>query len=106
MCSDVNYIRLKKFSIRYRYFLYLDHESRLADSLFIQEKVEVKFLADFAKKNHAWLYVKCRVHKQDEDKFKNSLSKLHDKCLLCGAKGYPAALATMRTMFGSAMGGE
>lgn len=105
MCSEINYIRLKKFSIRYRYFLYLDHESRLADSLFIQRKVEVNFLADYAKKNHAWIYVRCRIRKSDEDSFKNALSELHAKCLLCGVKGYPAALATMRTMFGSAMGG-
>lgn len=99
MNREINYIRLKRFSLLHRDFLYLDHVSNMADSLFIQNEVEVKFMQEVVKKDSDWKFVRCRIHKRDVNKFEDALSKLHDKCLLCNVHGYPQALAQMKVMF-------
>lgn len=103
MDSEVNYLRIKRLSLCNVDYIYLDHESHMADSLFIQNEVQVKFLGEFKKKNSEWEYVRCRINKKDIDQFKDALTRLHDKCRLCGIKGYSAALAHMHTMFVSVM---
>lgn len=103
MNKEVNYIRLKRFSLFHKDFLYLDHKSNMADSLFIQNDVEVSFMQEVVKKDSDWKFVRCRIHKRDVDKFEDALSKLHNKCLICGVRGYSQALAQMKVMFPSVM---
>ena len=47
-----NYWRLRRFSLFYKYYAFVDTEEYLGDQLFIQQKVEVSFGKEFGKKGN------------------------------------------------------
>ena len=74
-----NYWRLRRFSLFYKYYAFVDTEEYLGDQLFIQQKVEVSFGKEFGKKGNDYLIIFCKVRNKDEKKM-----------LLMGHHDYPA----------------
>ncbi|MDU3179936.1 MAG: hypothetical protein E6686_00860 [Lachnospiraceae bacterium] len=85
-----NYWRLRRFSLFYKYYAFVDTEEYLGDQLFIQQKVEVSFGKEFGKKGNDYLIIFCKVRKKDEKNFLKALDELEKKMLLMGHHDYPA----------------
>lgn len=93
------YIKLRKASRRYVYYIYLDHADNMADSLFYREHITVRFKGDFMKEGCDWKYVAVKVRKADEQTFLKALKELPNKLLIAGYDGYDDALAWMNSIF-------
>ena len=85
---DDLYLRIKKLSLRYAYFLFFDVEPYLADQLFIRHKVRVWFEADYSKKESPYLAILCHVRKKDVPAFLAALEDLKKSMLICGRVDY------------------
>lgn len=83
-----NFWRLRRFSFLFDFYAYIDHGSYLADALFVQKKVTVKFLREMAKEGSPFCIVFCRVKKRDSSRFEEALSMLDRKMLLFGYHDY------------------
>ena len=84
-----NYLSLERFSLRHRFYAYLDSGDYLADGLFIKHQVRVKFLQEYAKEGFSYRMIFCRIRKRHEAAFLNALRELPDKMRLCGHPDYP-----------------
>lgn len=85
-----NHLSLERFSLRYKYFTFLDAGEYLADGLFIKHQVTVKFMQEYARDDSPYLMIFCRIKKRDEGAFLAALGELSNKMLLCGYPDYPA----------------
>lgn len=86
-----NYWKTGDFSIFSVLYAYVDHSSYLADQLFVQSKVTMKFKGEMVKEDSPYCIVFCKVLKKDVERFEKALGKLKDKMLLLGHKDYPEA---------------
>lgn len=69
-------------------YAYVDHNSYLADALFVQRKIVMKFKEEMAKNDSPYCIIFCKVLKRDAQKFEEALEKLKDKMLLLGYRDY------------------
>ena len=83
-----NYWKMSDFSIFSVPYAYVDHSSYLADQLFVQNKVTMKFKGEMTKKGSPYCIVFCKVLKKDAERFEEAMGKLKDKMLLLGHKDY------------------
>lgn len=83
------------YSLFTKAYVYLDHVDYLADSLFVQNKIAVKFQYDMAKDGSLYGMVFCKVRKRDTGKFAEAMEQLNNKMILLGHKDYPEACAEM-----------
>ena len=84
----VNFWKLADLSILTVPYAYVDHFSYLADNLFVQEKVRVKFKGEFEKEGSPYRIIMCRVSKRDTERFEEALEKLKNKMLVMGYRDY------------------
>ena len=89
------YLKIRKPSFRYDYFLFFDTPEYLADQLFIKQKVRVWFNQEYAKEGSPFLAIFCRVKKKDSAKFLAALDALKNKMILCGYPEYEAEVQKM-----------
>lgn len=82
------YWTIKKFSLRYDYFLFFDTTPYLADQLFIRHKVRVWFDREYAKDGSPYLAIFCHVKKKDVPEFLSALEDLKKSKILCGHPKY------------------
>lgn len=83
-----NYWKLNGFSLFTIPYVYVDHNSYLADTLFLQRKIIMKFKAEMARVDSPYCIIFCKVLKRDIKKFEDALEKLKDKMLLLGHDDY------------------
>lgn len=83
-----NYWRMSDFSILSVPYAYVDHSSYLADQLFVQNKVTMKFKREMVRDDSPYCIVFCKVLKKDVERFEEALGRLKDKMLLLGYKDY------------------
>lgn len=83
-----NFIQLEKFSLRYKYFCFIDTQEYLADSLFIKHKVRVWFQNEAHNPNTEFIIIFCKVKKDDADRFAEALEELNNKMTLLGHPDY------------------
>ncbi len=88
MLQPKYYTRFRKFSLFNCHYMFFDTEEYLADSLFIQHQITVKFQFEYASPEGPYLAVFCSVRKKDEDEFLEALQELPDKMLLFGHTDY------------------
>ena len=100
------YLKIKKPSLRYDYFLFFDTPEYLADQLFIKQKVRVWFNQEYAKEGSPFLAIFCRVKKKDSAKFLAALDALKNKMILCGYPEYEAEVQKMIRHLEEAKGGS
>ena len=84
-----NYIKIRKLSLRFRSYFFVDTGEYLADGLFIKNKITVHFGEEFAKENLPYRFVCCKIRKKDEKLFLKSMEELKKKMLLTGYMDYP-----------------
>ena len=63
-------------------------ENYLADRLFVQHQVVVKFGSEYARNDSKYLIVFCKVKKRDSSRFLDALADLSSKMLLFGYTDY------------------
>ena len=78
-----NYLQLKsnRFS-RYNNFVYIDTTGFLADRIFIENKVRVKFCGDYKHKEKNYVVVICKVKKKDVSVFLRSMAELANRAIV------------------------
>ena len=79
-----NYWKMSDFSLFAVPYAYVDHSSYLADQLFVQNKITMKFKGEMVKDGSAYCIVFCKVLKRDVARFEEALERLKDKMLLLG----------------------
>lgn len=82
------YWTIRKFSLRYDYFLFFDTTPYLADQLFIRHKVRMWFDQEYAKDGSPYLAIFCHVRKKDVPEFLAALEDLKKSMILCGHPKY------------------
>ena len=98
------YIKLRKLSLRYNYFLFFDTAEHLADQLFIKQMIQVWFDMEREKKGSPFGAILCHVKKKDTAKFLAALDALKDKMILCGYPEYEAEVQKMMCYLEEAKG--
>lgn len=88
--EPTNWLKLRRFSLRYSFYAFIDIADYLADDLFIKHKVTVTFLQEYIKDDTEYCIIFCRVRKRDNAAFFAALQELPEKMLLCGRQDYPA----------------
>lgn len=103
-----NYWRMKDLSIFSVPYAYVDHSSYQADQLFVQNKVRMKFMGEYAKAESPYRIVFCKVIKKDAERFEEALDKLKSKMLLLGYRDYPDICSEIANIIEEGMkaGGE
>ena len=89
------YLKIRKPSLRYDYFLFFDTPEYLADQLFIKQMVRVWFDQEYAKEGSPFLAILCHVKKKDSAKFLAALDALKNQRILCGYPEYEAEVQKM-----------
>lgn len=84
----MNYYECRNFGIKYKVFLYIDTKEYLADRIFLDHKVRVKWTRQFSHKNSPYLVIFCKVPKKDVARFKMAMSDLEKKMLIYGYTDY------------------
>lgn len=74
-----------------RYYAYMDHSDHPLDNLFIQEKIPVRFLREYAKPKSCWRIVVVRVAKRDACRFEQAFDQAEKFLLLKGYRGWTEA---------------
>ncbi|MDO4556138.1 MAG: hypothetical protein Q4B70_13480 [Lachnospiraceae bacterium] len=87
---EKNFWKMQDFSLFRVPYAYVDHQSFLADSLFMQRKIQVIFKKEMTKKDSQYCIVFCKVRKRDIEKFEDALEELKNKMLLMGYTDYPS----------------
>lgn len=84
-----NYLQLKsnRFS-RYDNFVYIDTTGFLADRIFAQNEIRVKFCGDYFHKENKYVVVMCKVKKKDTPVFLQSMEELTNRAILMGNTDY------------------
>lgn len=84
-----NYIQLKsgKFS-RYINFVYIDTTGFLADRIFAQNEIKVKFCGDYFHREKKYVVVMCKVKKKDAPVFLRSMEDLINRAIIMGNTDY------------------
>ena len=84
-----NYLQLKsnRFS-RYNNFVYIDTTGFLADRIFIENKVRVKFCGDYKHREKNYVIVICKVKEKDVPMFLQALKELKNRAILMGNTDY------------------
>jgi hypothetical protein len=84
-----NYLQLKsnRFS-RYNNFVYIDTTGFLADRIFAQNEIRVKFCEDYFRKEKKYVVVMCKVKKKDVSVFLQSMAELKNRAILMGDTDY------------------
>lgn len=82
----MNYVKMKKFSMLYFWYAFLDTEDYMANQLFVENKVRVRFRKEFARERYRVIF--CKVRKKDEKSFLETLQKLRRKAILSGYVDY------------------
>ena len=80
-------------------FVYIDLPEYLADTIFIQNKIHVKFEKEWKKPDNPYIIILCKIKKKDKEKFEKSLKELERKMLLMGHSDYQEMCKNIETMF-------
>jgi hypothetical protein len=94
---------MSDFSLFIVSYAYVDHSAYLADQLFIQNKITIRFKGEMARENSPYCIIFCKVLKKDVERFEEALDKLEDKMLLLGYRDYPNACSEISKMIDEAM---
>ena len=98
-----NFWRMRACSIFSVPYAYVDHCSYLADTLFVQNKVRLKFKNEYVKAESPYRIIFCKVRRKDTERFEEALERLNNKMLLCGYRYYPEVCSEIAGMFEEGM---
>jgi hypothetical protein len=76
-----NYWRMSDFTLFSVQYAYVDHSSYLADQLFVQNKVTLRFKGEMVREDSPYCIIFCKVQKKDVERFERGACR--DEQLLC-----------------------
>ena len=83
-----NFVQMRCYNpFRFAY-VFIDTGDHLADQVFINNKVRVKFLHEFVLQGAKYHILMCKIRKKDERNFILSMEQLKNKMLLLGHTDY------------------
>ncbi len=86
---QTNYIELGRSRFfRNKQFAYIDTTGFLADRIFAQNEIKVKFCGDYFHKEKKYVVVMCKVKKKDTSVFLQSMEELANRAILMGNTDY------------------
>ena len=86
---QTNYIELGRSRFfRNKQFAYIDTTGYLADRIFIENKVRVKFCGDYKHREKNYVVVICKVKEKDVPMFLQALKELKNRAILMGNTDY------------------
>jgi hypothetical protein len=103
MAAMKNYWRMSDFSLFSVSYAYVDHSTYLADQLFVQNQITMKFKGEMAREDSPYCIIFCKVLKKDAERFEEVLGKLKDKMLLLGHRDYPDVCSEIAKMIDEGM---
>ncbi len=83
-----NYMEISKFSLKYKYFCYVDTNEYLADRIFIRRKINVLAGDEYGSDTSDYVIVFCKVKKKHREEFVAAMEELEKKMLLLGHRDY------------------
>lgn len=101
-----NFWKMRDITLFTIAYVYVDHNSYLADTLFAQRKIVMKFKEEMTKKDSPYCIIFCKVLKRDAQKFEEALEKLKAKMLLLGYKDYVDVCGEIATLIDKRNEGE
>lgn len=90
---------LRRFSLLYEHFAFIDTADYLADSLFIKHEVTVAFGPEYIKEGIHYNIIFCRCRKRDVPRFLKALEELPKKMMICGYADYPQFCKELKAAF-------
>lgn len=69
-------------------FIFVDTSDYLADQLFIDEEVKVRFGGEYVKEGCDYINILASCSKKDFPKVEKALGRMNDKMLICGHTDY------------------
>lgn len=85
------YRKLRRFSLLYDHFAFLDIEDHAAEPLFRRHRAAVRFELEYRKPGMAYHIIFCRVRRRDVRRFREAMAELPDRLALLGHPNYLAA---------------
>ena len=86
---QTNYIELGRSRFfRNKQFAYIDTMGFLADRIFIENKVRVKFCGDYKHREKNYVVVTCKEKEKDVSVFLQSMEGLKNRVILMGNTDY------------------
>ena len=83
-----NYIEIRKISLLYYHYCFIDTSEYLADGIFYKNRIKVRFGAEFVREGTSYRFIFCKIHKKDRNIFLQSMEELKKKMLLTGNIDY------------------
>lgn len=87
MSNNCLQLKSPRFS-RYNNFVYIDTTGFLADRIFAQNEIRVKFCGDYFQKEKKYVIIMCKVKKKDVSVFLQSMAELKNRAILMGNTDY------------------
>ena len=78
-------------------YAYIDLNNYLADDIFLEKNIEVKFIREMIRGDSPYRIVICKIKREDGEAFEEALKLLEDKMLLLGHSDYLAVCAELET---------
>lgn len=79
--------------------MYIDHCDYIADKIFVENELRVKFGNEYGKDGEKYCYVFCKIKRNDVEKFIDCMKKLENKMLLMGYVDYTEKCNEMMRVF-------
>ena len=83
-----NYMEIDKFSLKYKYFCYVDTHEYVADRIFVRRKINVLAGDEYGSEQSKYVIVFCKVKKKDREEFLAAMEELEKKMLILGHRDY------------------
>lgn len=86
--EKMNYIEIRKMSLLYYHYCFVDTNEYLADGIFYKNRITVRFGAEFVREGASYRFIFCKIYKKDRNIFLQSMEELKKKMLLTGNVDY------------------
>ena len=86
--EEINFYRLDHFSLYYDMYMFIDTAEHLADQVFIQHKLRIRFKGDYQKEGQRYQIILCKAPKKRRADFMDCMKDLARKMLLLGNTDY------------------
>lgn len=81
-------MKLRKFSLFFYYYIFLDTDRYMAEQLFIKHGINVKFGSEFVREDTPYRFICCKIKKRAEQQFLDALKEMDTKAVLLGYHEY------------------
>ena len=86
--NEINYYQLNHLSLFYDLYMFVDTAEHLADQVFRQHKLRIRFKGDYRKNGQKYQMILCKAPKKRRADFVMCMKDLTRKMLLLGNTDY------------------